>query len=382
MAAGPKVASIHQMRHEEEERMRLLVESIRDYAVFMVDANGMVRSWNSGAELIKGYTADEVIGRHISTFYIPEERDAGKPARLLGIAEREGRVEEEGWRMRKDGSRFWADVVITALRDGAGELVGFVKVTRDLTERLRAQEERLQLAHAEEAIRLRDEFLSIASHELRTPLTALQLQLESLAEQTASGPSKLSSKVAGAVRSGQRLGVLIDSMLDVSRIATGLLSLNSHPMELRRTVEHLLEGLRETANRACSPLELRGEDSITGEWDQLRIEQLVTNLVSNAIKYGAGQPIEVTVRADGDDAVLEIRDHGPGVAPEHMERIFDRFERASSVRHHGGFGLGLYVAREIVRAHGGSIAVQNAEGGGARFSVRLPRVKRKEEVAP
>jgi len=361
--------------------MRLLVESIRDYAVFMLDRGGHVRSWNSGAELIKGYKANEIIGCHISSFYTQEDRDGGKPDRLLAQAERDGRVEDEGWRIRKDGSRFWADVVITALRGSDGELVGFVKVTRDLTDRLRAQEERLRLAHAEEAIRLRDEFLSIASHELRTPLTALQLQLESLEEQTSAGPPKLSGKVAGAVRSSQRLGILIDSLLDVSRIATGQLSLRPHPMELRRTVDQLLEGLRDSANRACSSLEVRGDHNLDGEWDRLRIEQLVTNLVANAIKYGAGQPIEITISRDGNFAVLEVRDHGPGIANQDMERIFERFERASSVRHHGGFGLGLYVAREIARAHGGSIEVRNAEGGGASFRVRLPLVTRKKEVA-
>ncbi len=380
MAAGPKAASIHQMRHEEEERMHLLVESIRDYAVFMLDPEGVVRSWNNGAQLIKGYSADEIIGRHISTFYTPEERDAGKPGHLLGLAERDGRVEDEGWRVRKDGSRFWADVVITSLRDREGQLVGFVKVTRDLTDRLRAQEERLRLAHAEEAIRLRDEFLSIASHELRTPLTALQLQLESLEEQTAAGPPKLTAKVAGAVRSSQRLGILIDSLLDVSRIATGQLSLSPHPMDLRQSVELLLDGLGESASRASSTLTVEGERSLHGEWDQMRIEQLVTNLVANAIKYGPG-PIVVTLARDGDAAVVEVRDHGPGIAPGDLDRIFERFERASSMRHHAGFGLGLYVAREIARAHGGSIAVRNAEGGGACFTVRLPLSIGKEEVA-
>jgi PAS domain S-box-containing protein len=379
MAAGPNAASIQQMNHQEE-RMRLLVDSIRDYAVFLLDPDGTVRSWNNGAKLIKGYTGDEIIGRHISAFYTPEERDAGKPQRLLGLAERNGRVEDEGWRVRKDGSRFWADVVITALRED-GELVGFVKVTRDLTDRLRAQEERLQLAHAEEAIRLRDEFLSIASHELRTPLTALQLQLESLEEQTAAGPPKLAAKLAGAVRSSQRLGVLIDSMLDVSRIATGQLSLHADEMDLRHSLDLLIEGMRDSAERAGSQLALEGESSLSGEWDQIRLEQLLTNLVANAIKYGAGKPILVTLARDGDAAVITVRDHGPGVQPEDMDRIFHRFERATSMRHHGGFGLGLYVARQIALAHGGSIAVENAEGGGARFTVRLPLEAGKAEVA-
>jgi len=263
-------------------------------------------------------------------------------------------------------------VVITALRGRDDELVGFVKVTRDLTERLRAQEERLRLAHAEEAIRLRDEFLSIASHELRTPLTALQLQLESLEEQTAASPPKLVAKVAGAVRSTQRLGVLIDSLLDVSRIATGQLHLDPKPLDLRAMSEQVLDTLHDSAARAAAPLSLHVDGEAAGMWDRTRIEQLLMNLLANAIKYGAGRPIDVTLSRDGDHAVVVVRDRGPGIDPADMHRIFGRFERATSVRHHGGFGLGLYVAREIARAHGGSIAVDNAPDGGARFTVRLP----------
>ncbi len=352
--------------------MALLVESIRDYAVFLLDSQGRVRSWNSGAQIIKGYRANEIIGQHISTFYTPEERDRGRPAQLLGIAERDGRVEDEGWRVRKDGSRFWADVVITALRGPDGELLGFVKVTRDLTERLRAQGERLRLAHAEEAIRLRDEFLSIASHELRTPLTALQLQLESLEEHTSGAEPRMAGKVAGAVRSTQRLGVLIDSLLDVSRIATGRLDLRIEPLELGATTAHLLDSLRDAARKVGSTLTLYADGPLEGQWDRVRIDQLLMNLVANAIKYGAGSPIDVTLRREGDEAVIDVRDRGPGIAPEDMRRIFERFERATSVRNYGGFGLGLYVVREIARAHGGSIQVENSADGGARFTARLP----------
>ena len=380
MAAGPKAATSPLMHQEAEERMRLLVESIRDYAVFLVDVEGRVRSWNSGAQLIKGYTASEIIGQHISTFYTPEDRERGKPAFLLGLAERDGRVENEGWRVRKDGSRFWADVVITALRSSSNELIGFVKVTRDLTDRLRAQEERLRLAHAEEAIRLRDEFLSIASHELRTPLTALQLQLESLEEQTAGAPPRLAAKVAGAVRSTQRLGVLIDSLLDVSRIATGRLDLHPQPMDLRQSAALLLDSLRDAAEKACSPLTLHAPAPVLGEWDRVRLDQLLMNLVANAIKYGAGHPVDVSVEQQDGDAVIAVRDRGPGVAPEDQQRIFERFERATSMRNYGGFGLGLYIAREIARAHGGAIAIENVHDGGALFTVRLPVARPQQET--
>ena len=359
--------------------MRLLVESIRDYAVFMLDSDGRVRSWNNGAQLIKGYRPEEILGHHISTFYTPEDRDRGRPDDMLRTAEREGRVEDEGWRVRKDGTRFWADVVITAVRDSNQELLGFVKVTRDLTDRLRAQEERLRLAHAEEAIRLRDEFMSIASHELRTPLTALQLQLESLQEQTAGTSPKLVAKVAGAVRSTKRLGELIASLLDVSRIATGQLHLERKQMDLRAMSANVLEALHDTAAKAGSSLSLQAEGDAVGMWDRVRVEQLLMNLVANAIKYGAGQPIDLSLARDGDAVVLTVRDRGPGIAPEDLDRIFERFERATSVRHYGGFGLGLYVAREIVRGHGGSISAANAPDGGACFTVRLPLADPREK---
>jgi PAS domain S-box-containing protein len=360
------------MQVDEEERMRLLVDCIRDYAVIQLDSSGRVRSWNNGAEIIKGYRADEILGRTISLFYTQEDQAGGKPQFLLACAERDGRVEDEGWRVRKDGTRFWADVIITALRDNDGELLGFVKVTQDLTDRMRAQEERVRLAHAEEAIRLRDEFLSIASHELKTPLTALQLQLESLEEQSTSLPVKVFSRIAGATRSGHRLGVLIDSLLDVSRISTGQIEIRPEPMDLRSAAEQLIDSLGAAAEKSGVTLSLSGPGSLRGEWDPIRIDQLLLNLLTNAVKYGAGRPVAVSLARRGDQAVVAVRDHGPGITAGDEERIFDRFERAASMRNYGGFGLGLYLAREVARAHGGSIEVHNEPDGGACFTVRLP----------
>src|SRR5712692_6079290 len=195
-----------------EERFRLMVESIKDYAIFMLDPHGRIASWNLGAERIKQYRAAEILGRHLSVFYPEEEVVAGKCERELEVAEREGRFEDEGWRVRKDGSRFWANVIITAMREPSGELIGFAKVTRDLTERRRLEEEKVRLAQAQEAIRLRDEFLSIASHELKTPLTALQLQLQSVHEKVKALDEALASRVERAYRGGVRLSDLIEAL--------------------------------------------------------------------------------------------------------------------------------------------------------------------------
>ena len=365
---------------ESDERFRVLVESIRDYAVFMLDREGRVQTWNTGAALIKGYQRQEIVGKSIDLFYTQEDRENGRPAMLLGRAANEGRIEDEGWRVRKDGTRFWADVVITALRDDAGALVGFSKVTRDLTDRQRAEEERRRLdaerVRAEEALRIRDEFLSVASHELKTPLTALQIELYGMRAPIAQGgDERLGQKLARASRSAHRLSRLVEMLLDVSRIAAGRLTLTREPFELRPALEQLVETMRGTAARASCDFSLQpaaDSHAIVGSWDRLRIEQVVMNLLSNAFTYGAGRPVTLSVCRDGDQAIIEVRDHGPGVPLGDLERIFERFERAGATPDHSGLGLGLYVSREIVRAHKGSIAGRTLADGGACFTVRLP----------
>jgi hypothetical protein len=367
-------------RKESDERFRVLVESIRDYAVFMLDRSGRVETWNTGAALIKGYRREEIVGKPIDLFYTPEDRKSGRPAMLLAQAANEGRVEDEGWRVRKDGTRFWADVVITALRDETGALIGFAKVTRDLTHRQHAEDERRRLdadrVRAEEALRIRDEFLSIASHELKTPLTALQIELYGMrAPIEKSGDERLGRKLARASRSADRMAQLIEMLLDVSRIAAGRLTIAPAPFALLQVLEQIVETMRGTAARANCDLSFHPSadaGSIVGRWDRLRVEQVVMNLLANAFKYGAGRPVTLTVSRDEDQAILEVRDHGPGIPIGDLERIFERFERATGMHNHGGLGLGLYVSREIVRAHGGTIVGRNPEGGGACFAIRLP----------
>lgn len=206
---------------QSEEKFRLLVASIRDYAIFLLGPDGRVQSWNAGAQAIKGYTANEIIGKHIEVFYTPADRAAGRPQRLLSEAAAMGRVEDEGPRLRKDGTTFWADVVITVLKDAVGRVIGFAKVTRDLTERRRGEQARLELAQAQEAMRLRDDFLAMASHELKTPLTSLQLVLAGL-ERQVEEPA-LAARFKRAVDSAMRLAALIDSLLDASAMAGGRL---------------------------------------------------------------------------------------------------------------------------------------------------------------
>ena len=355
----------------QDERFRALVETAQDYAIFMLDTTGRIVTWNAGAQRIKGYAADEIIGHHFSRFYRDEEARNGTCERELEVALREGRFEDEGWRVRKDGSMFWANVVIAPLRDRGGAHIGFSKITRDLTERRTAEQVHLDLARAQEALRLRDEFLSIASHELRTPLGALQLQMESLRLHGSNLDAKQRSKVERASRNVLRLADLITALLDVSRIAQGRLTLTRKRVELAALTAEVIDRLHEPAQEAGCVVVPDLGGPLEGTWDPLRIGQVISNLLSNAFKYAAGSRVDVGLVRDGDMAVLKIEDHGPGIPETALERIFGRFERAAP-RNFGGMGLGLYVARELIAAHGGAIRARNRDGGGVTFEVRLP----------
>jgi PAS domain S-box-containing protein len=533
-----------QARRAAAEEFRFLVDSVKDYAIFRLDPEGRVSTWNVGAERIKGYHAEEIIGKHFSIFYPPEDVKAGKPETNLRAAAEEGRIENEGWRVRKDGSQFWASAVTTALRDREGRLRGFAKVTRDLTDRKRREEAQgfldratvvlassldvsetlrrvarlavpdladcclvdlvderghlvqaaaahvdpqkeeiarrlgrdvppepvlehgaqyvfrtgkselqpkaddpkwaaqlLGIEHpallrelgilsyicvpirfrgkaqgvinllraepprrfssgdlavaeelarraglaidnawlfreAQEAIQARDEFLQIASHELKTPLTPLQLQLETLAralDKTGSQNQRLCSKVEMATRQTERLSRLVERLLDVTRISRGRLELDLEEFDLCEMVREVVERFQGEAQNASSEITVHANARMVGRWDRLRLDQVLSNLLSNALKYGAGKPVEVEVSEHDRMVRLSITDHGIGIEPDALGRIFDRFERAASLRHYGGLGLGLFIARQIAEAHGGTVVAQSQPGRGSCFTVILPR---------
>jgi PAS domain S-box-containing protein len=366
-AADSRQRGVEPRRLERLVDFAALVGAVEDYAIFMLSPEGRVASWNSGAQRIKGYATHEILGRHYSIFYPPEEVIGGMCDRQLATAARDGRVESEGWRVRKDGTRFWAMATLTAIHGEDGSLLGFAKVTRDLTVHKQADEERLRLAQAQEAIRLRDEFLVIAAHELKTPLTVLGLQLQKLQRMGAPQES-----VGTALRSARRLGALVDTLLDVSRIATGQLNVDVQECDLAELVREVVERWRDEASRAGCELHIDGPAPVRGRWDPLRIDQVIENLLGNAIKYAPGKPVRISVAARGDVAELCVSDDGPGIPPGAEARIFRRFERATDVRNYGGLGLGLYIVREIVEAHGGTISVDTAAGKGATFWVALP----------
>ncbi len=558
-------------RTEADEQSRLIIASVKDYAIFMLDAEGRIATWNPGAERAKGYRADEIVGKHMSIFYTPEDLAHQRPAQLLRLAALNGRVEDEGWRVRKDGSRFWADVVITRVQDGGGRLIGFAKVTRDLTARKaeeearatralqqaavsdvglyaletkdldavmehaarvvattlgcdmsdvlellpdggsfvvraaagfgrgvvgharvpagpasqagftllaseciaedsaserrfsaspllaehsvrsgisvvvrapghdgrpygvfeaharrarafsggdlhfmqavanvvaaaivrrRAEEqtrraeqqaeiERARTAEARSAVRMREDLLSIAAHELRTPLTALRLNLlsveralKSAATEIEEGSSPLiRRRIGSGLQHTERLTLLIERLLDLPRIATGQLHLELEELDLAALAEATVDAYRDAAARAGSQIDFQATGPATGNFDRSRIQEVLENLLSNAIKYGQGRPIEVSIEPLESTVRTVVTDHGMGIEQADLERIFDRYERASTSTQQPGLGLGLYVTRHIVTAHGGTISASSTPGRRTAFTVELPRAPAGAAVA-
>jgi PAS domain S-box-containing protein len=365
-----------------EVAFRLLVDAVQDYAIFLLGPDGRVLTWNLGAQRIKGYSAEEIIGQHFSVFYTAEEREAGRPATLLGWAAERGRFEDEGWRVRKDGTRFWADVIITALRDDAGEPYAFAKITRDMSERRAAEEQRLALATeqrarlaAEEALAARDRFLSIASHELKTPIATLQLATESIARAHAAGrldDDRLTTSLHRVSRATHRLRDLVAELLDVSRL-TGE---EAAPLVVERV--DVAELTRDVAGRfeeadGTSRVTVSSPDEAWIDADAGRIDQVVTNLVDNALKYSTPPaPVEVSIAPDAGGYRISVADRGIGLDATSAARLFEAFGRGKNADNIPGLGLGLYIAEQIVARHGGRIsAAPRTDGSGTVFTVWL-----------
>ncbi|WP_223640723.1 ATP-binding protein [Corallococcus sp. EGB] len=541
---------LHPLRREaaaSANRFQALVEGVRDYALVLLDARGRVASWNPGAERIKGWSEAETLGRPTSLFYTSEDAAAGKPERELSRALQEGRLHMEGWRQRKDGSRFWAEVSITALRDEDGQPQGFSVVTRDITEQRRQERVQELLAEAGrvfhqsldpdltaaevarllvpevadgcilylltpagelrpravthiqpereaslwEALRrfpprpgmppavwevmrtghsrldvevkvddlaasaetdehrvlierigigssmvvpllagsetlgafvlmtarghrrfvpadqvlveelagraalalentrlLREareavDLIAVTAHDLGNPLHALQLLLTKLQRAQAAGRGEdLRQGLVAAHGQAQRLGQLLHNLLDLSRLSSGKRLLDAAPMDLGELAREVVERFADAAAEAGCDLRLEVEAGQVGHWDRVRLDRVMTNLVSNALKFGRGHPVTVSVSAlDADHSRLRVRDEGVGIPQEAQRRVFERFERERAAKTKAGYGLGLYIARQLVEAHGGIIRVESVPGCGATFTVDLPRTPRPVEEA-
>ncbi len=363
-------------------RLAAIVASSDD-AIIGKTLEGTIVDWNIGAERLYGYTATEVIGRPISVL-IPEDRPDELPAIIerLKLGERIDHYETE--RITKDGRRVSVSVSISPIRNAAGRLVGASAIARDISERRRNELEREELlarerqsrGEAEAALRLRDEFLSIASHELRTPLATLngyaQLALRRLARDGQFDPARVVEALQAITGQADKLNSLLNQLLDISRLELGKLALEPRRTDVVALVEQVVVGAR--ARDGAHTIALTGLQSQEAEVDPLRLEQVLTNLLDNAMKYSPeGGPIEVVVSRTADHALdISIRDHGLGIPPEKRARIFERFYQAHGNGHKSGMGLGLYVSRDIVELHGGEITAEFPADGGSRFVVRLP----------
>jgi PAS domain S-box-containing protein len=367
-----------------EERFRLLVQGVKDYAIFMLDPSGHIASWNEGAQRAKGYTAQEIIGRHFSTFYPVEDVAAGKPAWELDVATREGKYEEEGWRVRKDGSFFWANVLITPVRDASGTLIGFTKVTRDLTERRAAQERAIadarRIAAAEASNRTKSEFLAAMSHELRTPINATLGYADLIKLGIGGDVSDQQQEYLARIRTSQEhLLRIISDLLNYSRIEAGQVHYDVALVPVREVVDAVLPMVQPQAVLKGLTLEHGPCSSgVVARVDRGKAEQIVLNLLSNAVKFTpSGGHVSIGCAATQTFALINIRDTGPGIPREKQAAIFEPFVQLgrSLTSGHEGTGLGLAISRDLARAMGGDVTVESKPGEGATFTLALQAAK-------
>jgi PAS domain S-box-containing protein len=363
---------------QAEERLRLMVEAVQDYAIFMLDPSGHVSSWNTGAQRLKGYAPEDIIGKHFSVFYPPEALARKWPEHELEVAKATGRFEDEGWRIRKDGTRFWANVIITAVHDASGELRGFAKVTRDLTETKRA--ERIQ-----EEGRQITEFLAMLSHELRNPLAPIRNAVALMSSKEVEDPTIAWARDLIERQVGH-LSHLVDDLLDVSRITSGKINLKRERVDFTAIVSRAIEATRPLLEQRHHGLEVDlGSEPVYVQGDQTRLNQVVLNLLSNAAKYTPeGGHVWVRVAREGELAVLAVRDDGIGMDADLVPRVFELFTQGerSLDRSEGGLGIGLTMVHRLVSLQGGSVAASSRGLGlGSEFVVRLPVAGAPERAA-
>jgi PAS domain S-box-containing protein len=367
-----------------EERFRMLVDAVEDYAIFMLDPTGHVVSWNSGAQRSALYTAEDIIGQHFRVFYPPEVQERKHPEHELEVALRVGHYEEVGWRLRKDGSRFWASVLITAVHNAAGEHIGFAKVTRDISERRRLEQEReaavaaLAAANSEleslnarlqQAAEDQAEFLAVTAHELRTPIGVLAGAAETLSGYWEAITAEERRELFDAMTSSTtRLRRMLAELLMASRLQASALEMHIAPVEVAEVVASAITTVH--ATQGAVPVEYDGELGLRVQADHDRLGQAVENLLANAVRHGK-PPVQVHAIRKGATVRIEVADQGSGVKPEMQRRLFDRF---ATGRRRGGTGLGLFIVRELARAQGGDAFYEmpSVEHPSGAFVITLP----------
>ena len=350
-------------------RLQLLVEAVVDYGIFVLDPQGHVVTWNSGAESLKGYSRDEIIGKHFSVFYPPDAIAAGWPAEELLHAQQDGRFEDEGWRVRKDGSLFWANVVITPMRSPSGELLGFAKVTRNMTGRRRLEE-------LERSSRRMNEFLAMLAHELRNPLAPVRNALTLMQLEPMVSPAMRNSRDI-IDRQISHLTRLVDGLLDVGRFNTGKVKLRKEPARMQELVARSVETVRPVMEARRHQLSTSlPDDPVWVHGDTTRIAQILHNLLINAAKYTPdGGRIEIRTEQRGGFVDTCVSDNGRGIDPAQLGSIFELFVQGdtSAAPHESGLGIGLTLARSLAEMHGGTITAHSPGIGlGSTFVFRMP----------
>lgn len=386
--------AVEERLYRSEQQMRLIAACTQDYAITTMDMDGNVTSWNNGAQKLFGYSEQEITGKSASLLYTPEDNANRVFAEELRLALKNGRVEDDRWHMRKDGSRVFCSGITFPLSDG--ELRGYVKIARDLTGSKQNQDQRdARLAwekqeriRAEEAARVRDEFFAVLSHELKQPLNLIQLTAEMMGRLPES--ARLPAILRGAAtikRTVESQAKIIDDLMDLSRLHTGKLTLVRTQINFSEAVAHVVDMMMSDAQQRGISLVLeQSPKDLIIQGDIVRIEQIVWNLLSNALKFTpTGGRVQVRLRQENNVACLEVTDTGKGIAPEFLPFVFDMFRQADSgtTRQYGGMGIGLALVKELVASHGGRIDVHSdGAGKGAAFQVSLPTAVARDTVAP
>ena len=360
--------------HEEalrrsEERFRLLVDGVTEYAIMMLDEGGFLVSWNAGAERIKGYKSAEILGKHVSHFYPSEAIVANEPWKHLEEARRRGRTASEGWRVRKDGTLFWAKVAMTALHDGDGKFYGFAKVTQDLTQRRDAE------ALADTARRMH-EFIAMLAHELRNPLAPIRNAVALMGRKGLNDPT-LEAMRKTIERQSMQLARLLDDLLDVNRIARGDFAITREPLDVLDVIARAIETTRPLIDKRGHTLETRMPEEFPRlSGDSVRLTQALVNLLHNAAKYTPdGGTITLAALVRGSELEIRICDSGKGIERDMLEKVFELFVQIDPLANDtmGGLGVGLALVRRVIELHGGSVLARSeGPGRGTEFIVRLP----------